>query len=41
MQDMKAPYMMEFQNLVNTYGVSNNEDQKDTLDMHVYSDYLN
>ena len=32
--------MMEFQNLVNTYGVSNNEDKKDTLDMYVYSDYL-
>jgi hypothetical protein len=31
---------MEFKNLVNTYGVSNNEDEKDTLNMYIYSDYL-
>jgi hypothetical protein len=32
--------MMEFKNLVNTYGVSNNEDGSDTLNMYIYSDYL-
>lgn len=39
-QDLKAPYMIEFKNLVNSYGVSNNEDGYDSLNMYVYSDYL-
>jgi hypothetical protein len=38
--DLAAPYMIEFKNLVNTYGVSNNIDGSDTLNMYIYSDYL-
>lgn len=38
--DLKAPYLVEFKNLVNTYGVSNNALGSDTLNMYIYSDYL-
>jgi len=38
--DINAPYMIEFKNLVNTYGISNNADGSDTLNMYIYSDFL-
>ena len=38
--DIEAPYMITFKNLVNTYGVSNNENGADRLSMYIYSDYL-
>ena len=38
--DKEAPFHVEFKNLVNSYGVSNSADGKDTLNMYIYSDYL-
>lgn len=38
--DIEAPFTIEFKNIVNTYGVSNNENGTDTLNMYIYSDYL-
>jgi len=38
--DSVAPFHVEFKNLVNTYGVSKNSDGSDTLNMYIYSDYL-
>ena len=38
--DPNAPYSVEFKNLVNTYGVSDNFNGKDKLNMYIYSDYL-
>lgn len=40
MYDSKAPFHIEFKNLVNTYGVSKNADESDTLNMYIYSDFL-
>ena len=38
--DIEAPYFITFKNLVNTYGVSDNENKADALSMYIYSDYL-